>query len=168
MAQVVRAAAVAYANHGAGRSRQLTRSAREIRAREIVAQCTVAALHIAVVDNAGADALSRSPSKESGGDQFPDRELRPKFRSMVPGRCWAMDVDVMSDGGGLNAWCDRFRSPARSASEAPFRGVDCGSSRAWISWTWCWIVFVCPCVNSGLGRTYVYSRYSPGTGGSRS
>ena len=50
-------AAGAYAHHGAGRSSQLARLAREIRGREIAAQCTVVVLHIAGVASAVADAF---------------------------------------------------------------------------------------------------------------
>lgn len=38
---------------------------------------------------------------------------------MVANRCRPMDVDMMSDDKGLNAWCGRFRSPASSAFEGP-------------------------------------------------
>ena len=78
------AAAVAYADHGAGRPSQLTMLAREIKEREVVAERTVVALYIAGVYAAVGGAPSRSSTKASGGDEFPERELRLKFRSMVP------------------------------------------------------------------------------------
>ena len=73
------ATAVARATHGAGRSSQLTRLQREADAREVAYQCTVAAPHVADKDDAIPDALSRLPIKASGGDSFPEREIRPRF-----------------------------------------------------------------------------------------
>ena len=119
LARMGNAAAVAYANHGAGRSSQLTRLAREIKEQEIVAECTAAAPHIAGKGNASAGALPRFSIKASGGDPFPDGELRPKFRATATDHCGRMGVNVMTDDKGPNARCDRSRSPSRSAFEGP-------------------------------------------------
>ena len=109
------AAAVAYAYHGAGLSGQLTRLAREIKESEIGFECPAVVLHITGKGNAVADALSRFSIKASGGDPYPDRELRSRLRAMVVEHCGPMDVDMRSGAKGLNAWCARPRSPARSA-----------------------------------------------------
>ena len=74
------------------------------------AKCTAPVPHIAGVDNAVADALSRFSLKASGGDQFPDREPRPKFRAVVTRHWVPTDVGMMSDAKGFNA---------RSAFEGP-------------------------------------------------
>ena len=38
---------------------------------------------------------------------------------MLAKHCGPMDVDMTSDDKDLNAWCGRFRPPARSAFEGP-------------------------------------------------
>ena len=113
------ATAVAFANHASDRSSQLARLARGIREYEIGLERTAAALLVAGKDNIISGELPRFATKASGGDPPPDKELRPKSRAMVVERCGSPDVDVMPDGGGMNAWRDRFRSSAQSASEGP-------------------------------------------------
>lgn len=113
------ATAVAYANHGAGRSGQLTSFAREIKESEIDFDCAAAALHIACMGNTVADTLSRFPIRAPGGDPYPDRKLRSWFRAAVAEHCGPMDVAMMSGDAGLTARYARFRSPFRSAFEGP-------------------------------------------------
>ena len=115
-----KATAVEFANHGAGRSSQWARLARGVEEYEFCRECAVVALHIAGSGNAAAGAQYRVSIKASGGDSYPGRELRPKFRVMLAGRCGSMAVDVTSGDRGLGAWCDRIRSPARSAFEGPW------------------------------------------------
>ena len=81
----------------------LARLGREIRGREIVSDCAAAALHIANKDNTIADAPSRFSIKASGGNQFPDREPRPKFCAVATRPWGTTDADMMSDDKGLNA-----------------------------------------------------------------
>ena len=80
------------------------------------------ALHIAGRGNIIADALPRFAIKATGGDPYPDRELRPRLPATVLGHCGAMDADMMSGDKGVNAWRARFSSPAKSAFESPLPG----------------------------------------------
>ena len=69
--------------------------------------------YIAVKGNTIADDPPRLSIEAAGGDPFPGRELRPKFRAMLVGHCVSMDGDMMSGDKGLNAGCGRFQSPAQ-------------------------------------------------------
>ena len=91
------ATAVAHANHGADRSRRLTILAQGKTAREIGFERTVAAPHIVGKGDTIADALSRFPIDAIGGNPFPGRELRPKFRIIGTKQCGPIDVDMLSD-----------------------------------------------------------------------
>ena len=46
------------------------------------------------------DAVSRFSIKASGGDPYPARELRARFRAKVVDHCGPMDVDMTSGGKG--------------------------------------------------------------------
>ena len=117
LVRVDNAAAVAYANHGAGPAGQSTRLAREIKESGIRCECSVVALRVAGKDTAVADAVSRFLIEATGGKPYPGRELRPKFRAMVVDHWGPMDVDLMSDDRGVNAERAQFSSPAMSAFE---------------------------------------------------
>ena len=82
-------------------------------------ECTAVALRIASKENAVAEAPSRFPFKATGGDPYPDRELRTTSRAMVVDHCRGTDVDTMSGDKWINAWCGQFRSPARCAFGGP-------------------------------------------------
>ena len=160
------AAAVAYANDGAGGSSRLTRLTREIREREVASEFAAAAYLIAGRDDAIANALSRFPTKASAGGPFPDR---------VPSQ-------VSHDGGqGLGGWtsirCLVTRVLTRGVTAAgdrrvpPSRGrylrANCDGSRACISLTSYWAVFAGPCVRSGSGRTCSCFQRNRGSCGAR-
>ena len=87
---------------------------------------TSRALHFTIAGD-----LSCFSIKASGGDPFPDRELRPKFRAMVVERCGPMDVDMMSDDKGLIAWCGRplVASPIGLQGAVAFGAVVVASVR---------------------------------------
>ena len=78
-----------------------------------------AALRIAGRHNAVAGALSRFTAWAKGGGQYPNRELRSKFRGDVEVQCGRKEVDMMASGGGSNAWRARFLPPSNSAFGGP-------------------------------------------------
>ena len=112
-------AAVAYANHGVGRSTDLTRLSRAVKERGVRLSRTAAALSIAGRGNTAANALSRPPLRAIGGDPFPDRDLRARFHAQVGAECGDMDVDMMARGDGGNAWGPAPLSPSRYAFQGP-------------------------------------------------
>ena len=61
--------------------------------------------------------------KASGGDQFPDREPRPKFLAVVPRHWGTTDVDMMSDDKGLDARA-AFEGPSPRGQLLWFPRVD--------------------------------------------
>ena len=83
MARLGNPMAVAHANHGAGRSPDLSRLARGVKERELALSCAAATLHVAGRSNAVADARSRFSLDATGGDLCPDREIRSRFRAQV-------------------------------------------------------------------------------------
>ena len=97
------ATAVAYANDGVGRSPDLTRLARAVQEWGIALKCTAVALYVAGKSNAEAGAYSRVSLRATGGDPYPDRDLRNRFRAQVEARCGRMDVDMLARGDGKNA-----------------------------------------------------------------
>ena len=77
------ATAVAYAHHRAGRAPDLSRPASSVKEREIHLSFTAVALHIIGRDNDVADALSRFSLGGTGGDSYPGRGFRSRFRGQV-------------------------------------------------------------------------------------
>ena len=122
------ATAVAYANDGVGRSPDLTRLARAVQEWGIALKCTAVALYVAGKSNAEAGAYSRVSLRATGGDPYPDRDLRNRFRTQVGARCGRMDVDMLARGDGRNSLVPTFRSPPRSPFERPLP-----SGRQWWS-----------------------------------
>ena len=112
-------AAVAYANHGAGRPLPRALLARRIKELEAYRRYAFVALRIAGGDTSVAGALSRVTSKVSGGDLLAGREPRNRFREQVEARCGRVDVDMVARDEGSNAPRPVSRSPWDSAFEGP-------------------------------------------------
>ena len=83
--------------------------ARGIKELEVTLRCTAVAFRIAGRDSAVADALSRFFALVRGQGPSPGRELRAKFRKDAESRFGPMDVDMLANGEGTNAWCPRYR-----------------------------------------------------------
>ena len=109
--------AEAFAHHRAGLSSALSRLTRGVKEREIALSCTAAALHIAGRDAEGRrDTLKatgefRFTLMAMGGEPYPRRELRSRFRVPVEARSGHMDVDITAHNHGPNAWGPTYRSP---------------------------------------------------------
>ena len=112
------------------RTRTMVRGGRGIVETEIALCCTEVFLHIAGRGNAAADAFSRFTLKASGGDPYPDRKLRARFRTQVAPRRGRVHVDMMARGDGANAWALRTDPRRAPPSKACPRRGDCGCSRA--------------------------------------
>ena len=98
---------------------QLAILARGMKELEASSRCTVAAVHIAGKYNSVSDSLPRFSGRAQGQDLYLGRGLRSKRRREVGNRCGPMDVDMMANDEGTNAWASRYRPPANSAFEGP-------------------------------------------------
>ena len=88
LARIGNATAALYKNYGAGRSPRLTLLARGAKELEVSLRRTAVALHIAGKHDAVAEALPHFAIWAQGRDQYPDRELRTKWRRVAAVWAW--------------------------------------------------------------------------------
>ena len=107
--------------------------ARDPKELEAPIQCAFVVLRAPGRRNTVADALSRFAAWAQGGGQIPNRELRRRFRRDVDAHRGRMDVDMMANDGGSNAWCPSTGPRPTPRPKARFPREGCGGPPA-LTW----------------------------------